>query len=263
MRDNRDIFVYIEIRATRLPRSTNFFLSNVRLPTDSVLNRREIHGCQEVLEKVREESPCQEVAGEEVSVQEVCIEEVCSFEEGVVEEGRWQEGVVEEGVVEEDIRVFQEGRIVEEGIEIFEESIVVEEGCWFEEGCLLEESCIFQESRAFKESRIVEESSCQSSGEESLFEEALVEEERWRVVWRTQRDQQSGQHRQRHRLRHRGRRYECGRRRFRQRQRRVAYVRQQQLVNSSSAMRPGSAGPHRLIRPRGSARLTKNCLRKR
>jgi hypothetical protein len=40
VRDNRDIFVYIEIRATQLPRSTNF-LSNVRLPTSTVLNRRE------------------------------------------------------------------------------------------------------------------------------------------------------------------------------------------------------------------------------
>src|SRR6266550_1710835 len=39
-RDNRHIFVYIEIRATQLPRSTNF-LSNVRLPTDQVLNRRD------------------------------------------------------------------------------------------------------------------------------------------------------------------------------------------------------------------------------
>src|SRR4029077_8664575 len=40
VRDNRDIFVYIEICATKLPRSTNF-LSNVRLPTPTVLNRRE------------------------------------------------------------------------------------------------------------------------------------------------------------------------------------------------------------------------------
>src|ERR1700756_2321103 len=40
MRDNRHIFVYIEIRATRLPRSTNF-PSNVRLPKSTVLNRRE------------------------------------------------------------------------------------------------------------------------------------------------------------------------------------------------------------------------------
>src|SRR5712675_2456085 len=84
MRDNRHIFVYIEIRATRLPRSTNFFLSNnVRLPTDPVLNRRRIHGCQE---EVREESICQEVVVEE----EVRIEEI--LEEGCLEEVVFEEG---------------------------------------------------------------------------------------------------------------------------------------------------------------------------
>src|ERR1044072_2436261 len=79
MRDNRDIFVYIEIRATRLPRSTNFFLSNnVRLSNDPVLKRRTINGCQE---EVREEivQEVVEEVREEVGIEEVRLEEV--FEE--------------------------------------------------------------------------------------------------------------------------------------------------------------------------------------
>src|SRR5947209_13941514 len=100
MRDNRDIFVYIEIRATRLPRSTNFFLSNVRLPTESVLNRRRIHGCQEVLEvleEVIEESPGQEVVVEEVRVEEIG-KEVVVFEEGRREQEGFEESLLEEGL---------------------------------------------------------------------------------------------------------------------------------------------------------------------
>src|SRR3954471_10855217 len=98
VRDNRHIFVYIEIRATQLPRSTNF-LSNVRLPTDQVLNRREIHGCQEVLEEIL----CQKVSIEEVRIEEVVSEEVLR-EEVVFEEGRQQEGFFfEEGVFEESL----------------------------------------------------------------------------------------------------------------------------------------------------------------
>src|SRR4051794_38227071 len=99
VRDNRHIFVYIEICATQLPRSTNF-LSNVRLPTDQVLNRREIHGCQEVLEEIREESPRQEVVVEEGRIEEGLKEG--RPEEIVFEEGRQQEGVVEEGFLFEE-----------------------------------------------------------------------------------------------------------------------------------------------------------------
>src|SRR3954468_8649020 len=113
VRDNRDIFVYIEIRATRLPRSTNFFLSNnVRLPTDPVLNRRRIHGCQE---EVREEVILQEVVLEEVGIEEVILQEV------VLEEVRIEEVVVEEVRCEEV--VFEEGRRQQEG---FEESVIEE-----------------------------------------------------------------------------------------------------------------------------------------
>jgi hypothetical protein len=207
MRDNRDIFVYIEIRATRLPRSTNFFLSNVRLPTDSVLNRRRIHGCQEeVREKVRKESPCQEVVVEEVRVQEV-REEVGQegrFEEVVFEEGRKQEGF-EESLVEEGFGLFEEGPC--------EESL--EEGS-FEEGSRQESRC--------------EEGSC----EEGLVEEAQLLEEGRRGVQRTQRDQQSGQHREGHGIRHRHRRYECSRRR-------IELVRFEQLVERPyCAVRPGA-----------------------
>src|SRR5438270_1207867 len=137
MRDNRDIFVYIEIRATRLPRSTNFFLSNVRLPTDSVLNRRRIHGCQEVLEEIREKVLGQEVVFKEVRREEAGVEEVRLFEEVIIEEGRRQEVV----------RVFEEGRIIEEGVQVFEESVVVEEGWRFEESVrVIEEGFIVEES---------------------------------------------------------------------------------------------------------------------
>src|SRR3954454_148787 len=108
VRDNRDIFVYIEIRATRLPRSTNFFLSNnVRLPTDPVLNRRRIHGCQE---EVREEVILQEVILQEVVLQEVVLQEVILeevvVEEVVVEEGRRQQEGFEESVIEESFGLF-------------------------------------------------------------------------------------------------------------------------------------------------------------
>jgi hypothetical protein len=177
MRDNRDIFVYIEIRATRLPRSTNFFLSNVRLPTDSVLNRRRIHGCQEeVREEVRKESPRQEVV-EEVRREEVRVQE--SLEEVVFEEGRQQEGF-EESVIEEGFGLFEEG--------------VVEESFGFEEG---------------SRKKSGKESSC----EESLVEEAQLLEEGWRDLQRSQRDQQSGQHGEGHGVRHRQRRDECDRQR--------------------------------------------------
>jgi hypothetical protein len=172
MRDNRDIFVYIEIRATRLPRSTNFFLSNVRLPTDSVLNRRRIHGCQEeVREEVRKESAREEVVEEEVRLEEVRVEEV------VFEEGRQQEG-------------FES--VIEEGFGLFEESSSEES---FEEGC--------EEGSRKKSGK-------ESSGEESLVEEAQLLEE-GRDLQRSQRDQQSGQHGEGHGVRHRQRRDECDR----------------------------------------------------
>lgn len=208
MRDNLDIFVYIEIRATRLPRSTNFFLSNnVRLPTDPVLNRRRIHGCQEeVREEVVEESICKEVVVEEVGIEEV-------LEEVVFEEGREQEGFEESAV--------------EEGFGLIEESAVEES---FEEG-----SC--------KESRIEE-----SSFEESPVEEAQLFEEGRPDLQRAQRDQQGRQHRERHGLGHRQRRVECGQRgdeRDRQRhRRRIEHVRFEQPVRRSftrSAARPRRA----------------------
>jgi hypothetical protein len=211
MRDNRDIFVYIEIRATRLPRSTNFFLSNnVRLPTDPVLNRREIHGCQE---EVREEVARQEVVVEEVRIEEVCVQEVRQevrqeggIEEVVFEEGRQQEGF-EESVLEEGLGIFEEGSCEESRKESFEEG-----------------SC--QESRC-------EESSC----EEGLLEEAQLLEE-GRVVQRAQRDQQSGQHREGHGLRPRPRGLERDARR--REQRRVELLQFLKLhLRSAARVTPG------------------------
>jgi hypothetical protein len=216
MRDNRDIFVYIEIRATRLPRSTNFFLSNnVRLPTDPVLNRREIHGCQE---EVREEVFLQEVVVEEVRIEEVCVQEV---RQEVRQEGRIEEGVFEEGREQEGC----EESVVEEGFGLFEESACEES---FEES--FEESC---EEGSCEKSRS-EEGSC----EEGLVEEAQLLEEGRRAFQRTQRDQQSGQYREGHRVRHRPGGLERDARR--RKQRRVELLRFEQLVE-----RKRSAARHR------------------